>query len=83
LEVTSEVKLNNSYHNSFIPNQEVAEGVMVQRTISSKSNSLVTFINTNLHDVTIQNLTLKSENVYTVYTTHQQVKQTFSLIFCY
>jgi hypothetical protein len=36
---------------------------MVQRTISSKSNSLVTFINTNLHDVTIQNLTLKSENL--------------------
>jgi hypothetical protein len=28
--VTREVKLNNSCHNSFIPNQEVAEGVMVQ-----------------------------------------------------
>jgi hypothetical protein len=62
-EVTREVKLNNCYHNSFIPNQELAEGVMVQRTISSKSNSLVTFINTNFHDVTIQNLTLKFENL--------------------
>uniref|UniRef100_A0A1Y1L2Y9 RNA-directed DNA polymerase n=2 Tax=Photinus pyralis TaxID=7054 RepID=A0A1Y1L2Y9_PHOPY len=69
-EVTREVTLNSSFQNAFIPGQRVAEGVYTQKTIVSGSKVLITFINTNLHEVTIKNLRLEAEdlNNYDIYT---------------